>query len=611
MPVPPKSAAIDLLRNVAALLEYRGENSFKVRAYENAARALAAEPATFDELIEPKRLEQVRGIGKAIAELLREFAQSGTSRYYEELAQDTPTGIAQLLRVPKLGLKKIKLLHERLGVNTLEDLERVAREGKIEALPGFGKTAGQFILANLENLEKHSGQLILHHALRLSGPLLESVRACKAVTRAEVAGSIRRWKETVSDIDIVASSDRPAETAAYFAKLPFVMEVLAQGDTKVSVRLDRGIQADLRIVKDEEFASALHHFTGSKEHNAELRALALKKGLLINEYGLFKVAGKDRRKPAAAGRAREAQTEDAEVGTGERIPIAEEADLFRELGIDNIAPEMREGEGEIALAAKHKLPRLITMEDYRGVIHCHTEWSDGSESIREMALAARDEWGFEYFAVCDHSELASYAGGVKHEDLAEQQADIDEVNAELGRKNFRVLKSSECDILRDGRLDYADEYLEKMDLVVASVHSRYKQTRAEMTSRLLGAVENPYTTIIGHISGRLLLSRDPYDFDIEAVLKRAGETGTIIEINADPHRLDIDWRYCRRAKDLGVRFAINPDAHDAAAFSYIRYGIAMARKGWLEPGDVINCLGLNDLLAECARIRKGKLTGKK
>jgi DNA polymerase (family 10) len=610
VPVPSKSAAIELLRNVAALLEYRGENSFKVRAYENAARALAGEAATFEELVEPKRLEQVRGIGKAIAELLREYAQSGTSRYYEELSQDTPTGIAQLLKVPKLGIKKIKLLHDRLGVNTIEDLERAAREGKIEELPGFGKSAGEFMLKNIETMQKHAGQLILHHALRFTLPILDAVRACDAVIRAEIAGSVRRWKEVVNDIDIVASSDRPAEAAAYFSKLPFVIEVIAKGETKVSVLLDRGIQADLRIVTQEEFPAALHHFTGSKEHNAELRALALKKGMLINEYGLFEVESKNRRKTATKGRARAAQETDAPAeGTGKRISVREEEDLFEALGLDFIAPEMREGEGEIALAAKHKLPRLITMGDYRGVIHSHTEWSDGSDSIRDMALAARDEWKFEYFAVCDHSELASYAGGVKHQDLAAQHAEIDEVNKELGRKNFRVLKSCECDILKDGRLDYADEYLAKMDLVVASVHARYKQTREEMTSRLLGALENPYTTIMGHLTGRLLLSRDAYDFDMEAVLKRAAETGTIIEINADPHRLDIDWRHCRRAKDLGVRFAINPDAHDAEAFSYIRYGIAMARKGWLEPADVINCLGLKELLTECKRIRERKLKG--
>ncbi|MGI8908827.1 MAG: helix-hairpin-helix domain-containing protein [Candidatus Sumerlaeaceae bacterium] len=608
MPVPPKPAAIELLRSVAALLEYRGENTFKVRAYENAARALAAAPATFEELIEPKRLEQVRGIGKAIAELLREFATTGTTMYYDELSQDAPTGIQQLLQVPKLGLKKIKLLHERLGVNTVEDLERVAREGKIEALPGFGKTSGEFVLASLGKMQRFSGQLILHHALRIAPLLLKSLRACPAVIRAEIAGSVRRWNEIVADLDFVASSNQPEEVAACFAELPFVMEVIAQGNTKTSVRLDRGIQADLRIVTDEEFAAALHHFTGSKEHNAELRALAKTRNLLVNEYGLFRAESKGRSTAARKGRARVTQPEeDGATATGERIPISEEADLYRELGMDYIAPEMREGQGEIALAVAHKLPRLITLEDYKGVIHCHTDWSDGSDSIHDMALAARDEWGFEYFAVCDHSELASYAGGVKRQDLAAQHAEIDEVNAKLGRKNFRVLKSCECDILADGRLDYPDEYLAPMDLVVASVHSRFKQTRAEMTSRLLAAVENPYTTILGHLSGRLLLSRDPYDFDIEAVLRRAGETGTIIEINADPHRLDLDWRYCRRAKELGVRFAINPDAHDAEAFSYIRYGIAMARKGWLESSDVLNCLPLKELLKEAGALRKRKL----
>jgi DNA polymerase (family 10) len=329
--------------------------------------------------------------------------------------------------------------------------------------------------------------------------------------------------------------------------------------------------------------------------------------MLINEYGLFRVEKKKRRDTSAAGRKRATADQSPD---GERIAIREEADLFRELDLQFIEPEMREGQGEIEAAAAGKLPTLITMEDYRGVIHCHSDWSDGSDSIRTLALAARDEWEFQYLAICDHSELASYAGGVKRGDLASQHAEIDEVNAELGRKNFRVLKSCECDILADGALDYPAEYLEPMELVVASVHSRFKQTRQEMTSRLLAAVEDPYTTILGHMSGRLLLSREPYDFDVDLVLRRAAETGTIIEINADPHRLDIDWRYCRAARDMGVMFAVNPDAHDAAAYSYITYGIAMARKGWLEPKDVLNCLPLPDLLKKVAAIRSRKLRGK-
>ncbi len=601
MPTPDKSAAIALLRSIGSLLEYKGENTFKVRAYENAARALAGEPGSLEEILaDPKRLLQIKGIGKAIAEVLREYGETGRSPYLEELAQGAPTGIAGLLQVPKLGVKKIKSLHDKLGIQTVEELADAARAGKLAEVGGFGKDADEKVLASLDQMQRFSGLMLLAHALRIAPPLLQLLRECPQVIRAETAGSLRRRREVVGDLDFVASSKDPEEVAHYFSTLPPVMQVIAEGATKVSVLLDRGMKADLRIVPEESFVSALHHFTGSKEHNAQLRSRALKKGLLLNEYGLF-----NQRKGATPPP--EAADEKSPAGAI-AISLSSEEELYAALGLQYLAPEMREGLGEVeAAAAKKALPRLIEWSDYRGVLHCHTTWSDGADSIHAMALAARDDLKLEYLGVCDHSELASYAGGVKKADIPEQQAEIDGVNRALAGKRFLVLKGCECDILGDGALDYPDEVLATMDFVVASIHSKFKMPAEEQTARLIRAIENPYTTILGHMSGRLLLSREPYEFDLEAVLKRAGETGTIIEINADPHRLDIDWRYCRRAKEQGVRFAINPDAHSVGNYDFLQYGIAMARKGWLTAEDVVNCLPLPDFVQFAKDLRERKL----
>lgn len=600
MPLPDKVAAVALLRNIGALLEYRGENTFKVRAYENAARALAGEPGSFEEILsDPARLLTIKGIGKAIAEVLREYGTTGRSSYLEELARDAPTGIAGLLEVPRLGIKKIKLLHEKLGINTVEELADAARSGRLSTIPGFGKGAGDKVLASLDQMQRFSGLILMSHALKIAAPLLDEVRSWPEIIRAEIAGSLRRRREVVGNLDFVASTKRPEEVARRFSELPQVTQVLGQRAERVSVLLDRGIQADLRIVADTAFIFSLHYFTGSKEHNVQLRSRAEKKGYLLNEDGLFRTGGK---KPTSAG------VRDEQGSQENRVDLQAEASLYAELGLQYIEPEMREAMGEIEAAARKKpLPGLVNWSDYRGVLHCHTTWSDGANTIREMALAARDDLNLQYFGVCDHSELASYAGGIKKADVPRQHAEIDEVNRELGGTGFRVLKGCECDILADGTLDYPDEILATMDFVVASVHSRFRLSAEEMTSRLIRAVESPYTTILGHLSGRLLLSREPYEFDMEAVLKRAGETGTLIEINADPHRLDLDWRFCRRARELGVQFAINPDAHSIANYEFLHYGIAMARKGWLSPEDVVNCLSLEEFLLKCRGIRNQKL----
>lgn len=573
------------LREAAALLEFHNENQFKVRAFSNAARSFLGDPAPLEELLAPGRLEKVKGIGKATAELIRELAETGQAEMINRLREGTPAGLADLMRVPRLGVKKIAQLYAELGIQNLDELEEACRSERITECRGFTKAGAAKLLEGIEQARRFSGQLTLSQALVLAETILKELRLCPAVGRVEVAGSLRRKKEVVGDLDFVASSDDPSAVMDCFTQLAWATAVVARGDTKATILLPDDVQADLRVVPEEHFATALHHFTGSKDHNAQLRSRALKMKLKINEYGVFSTED-----PAAAA-----------------LPVATEEELFGALKLPYIEPELREGDGEIEAAAEGKLPALITYEDYRGVLHCHTDWSDGKNTIAEMARAARDDHGWEYFAVCDHSELAAYAGGVKKSEVADQHAEIDEANAELATEKFRILKGVECDILRDGEMDYPDDILATMDVVVASIHSRYKQSRAEMTDRILGAMENPYVHIIGHVSGRLLLMRDAYDFDVEAVLEAAARTRTVMEINADPRRLDLDWRYCRRAKELGVKFAVNPDAHDVAAYRYVHYGIAMARKGWLEPGDVINCMGLSDFTAWAASVRRWKL----
>lgn len=573
------------LREAAALLEFHNENQFKVRAFSNAARSFLGDPAPLEELLAPGRLEKVKGIGKATAELIRELAETGQAEMINRLREGTPAGLADLMRVPRLGVKKIAQLYAELGIQNLDELEEACRSERITECRGFTKAGAAKLLEGIEQARRFSGQLTLSQALVLAETILKELRLCPAVGRVEVAGSLRRKKEVVGDLDFVASSDDPSAVMDCFTQLAWATAVVARGDTKATILLPDDVQADLRVVPEEHFATALHHFTGSKDHNAQLRSRALKMKLKINEYGVFSTED-----PAAAA-----------------LPVATEEELFGALKLPYIEPELREGDGEIEAAAEGKLPALITYKDYRGVLHCHTDWSDGKNTIAEMARAARDDHGWEYFAVCDHSELAAYAGGVKKSEVADQHEEIDEANAELATEKFRILKGVECDILRDGEMDYPDDILATMDVVVASIHSRYKQSRAEMTDRIIGAMENPYVHIIGHVGGRLLLMRDAYDFDVEAVLEAAARTRTVMEINADPRRLDLDWRYCRRAKELGVKFAVNPDAHDVAAYRYVHYGIAMARKGWLEPGDVINCMGLSDFTAWAASVRRWKL----
>lgn len=587
-----KSEVILVLRSIAALHEFHGDNPFKARAFENAARSLAEEQANLEEiLLEPGRLDSIRGIGASIAGVIREAAESGESSLLDRLREGTPTGIFQLMQVPNLGPKKIATLFKDLGVSTIEDLENRCKDGSVAKLKGFGSKTAENILAGIDMYRRFSGRWLYPRAIAAAAPFVAALSDCSAVKRVKMAGSLRRCKEVVADIDLVASSDNPQEVMTCFTGQPSVGQVVGIGHTKSTILLNTGMQIDLRVVPDDQFATALQHFTGSKEHNVRLRALAKTLGMKLNEYGLFRLAEND-------------QDSDTNLT---RLPVRTEEELYGLLGMAYVPPELREDLGEVETAQSGTIPQLIKREDYLGVLHCHSTWSDGMSSIRDMALATRDNLGLQYLAVCDHSQAAAYAHGLKPDDLLSQQQEIDRLNKELGRKAFRIIKGCECDILPDGSLDYPDELLASMDVVVASIHSRFQMPREEMTRRLIRAIENPYTTIIGHLSGRLLLARDPYDFDLERVLSSAAEWGTILEINADPHRLDLDWRHCRRAKELGALFAVNPDAHSVEGLQFIMYGINVARKGWLTHDDVVNCLPLPEFLATTRELRDRKL----
>ena len=573
----------EILEQIAQLLELKGENPFKIRAYTNAARALESLSEPLATIVAEERLGEIEGIGKAITEKVTELVTTGKLEYYEELKRSFPEGIFELFELQGLGAKKIKALHDQLGVSSLADLEKVCADGKVAELAGFGaKTQSNIVKAIADHL-KHAGRFRINVVAELAEELLSDLRAHEAVGQLELAGSFRRCKETIGDLDLLVSSNRAEEVSEFFIHHPLVEEVIVHGPTKSSVRLKDGPQCDLRVVKPEEFPFALVYFTGSKEHNIRLRSRALDHGWSLNEY-------------------RFSPTND---GAASPPVIETEQELYKSLGLDFIPPELREDKGEITAAEKGTLPTLIAWSNLRGTFHCHTTASDGKNSLIEMARAAMD-LGLEYLGIADHSKNSFQAHGLSVERLQEQITEIRELNEsqEFSDAGFRLFAGTECDILKNGELDFPDEVLSTLDYVVASVHSSFTMGEAEMTSRIIKAIENPSVTMMGHLTGRLLLSREPYAVDIPAVIEAAAATGTIIEINASPWRLDMDWRWWPLAKEKGVKCAINPDAHTVQGIQDLIYGIGIARKGWLTKADVINCLPIGKIEAVLNAKRK-------
>jgi DNA polymerase (family 10) len=573
-----------ILDEIGTLLELQGENPFRCQAYHNAARAIEQLDEDLTELLSAGRLDEIPGIGAAMQEKVTALVTTGELPFYNQLREKMPSGLLEVLRLPSIGPKKVKLLYDQLGIQDLEQLRQACLHGRVAELKGFGSKTQQKILEGIDFLSRAGERVRLDRALDLAAELLEALRTCPGIQRIELCGSLRRRKETIRDVDILVSSDDPGSIMDRFISLPGVVQVVGHGETKSSIVVDRSVgpgrrvrmNADLRVVRDSQFPFALHYFTGGKEHNVAMRARAQQYGLKLNEYEL--------------------------AGPDHIVPCKEEADIFQALDLDYIPPELREHTGEMEAAAEHRLPALVELRDLQGTFHCHSTWSDGAATIEEMAQAAQ-QLGFKYLGIADHSQSLAMTNGLTPERVREQQTEIDKLNEQF--TDFKLFKGTECDILQDGRLDFDDDLLATFDYVVASVHSHFGLSESEMTARIIRALSHPRVTMLGHATGRLLLRRDGYKVDLEAVLQAAAKHGTLIEINAYPQRLDIDWVHCKRAKALGVKLVINPDAHNVHHLPYVQYGIDVARRGWLEKKDIFNTQGAAEvIMALRARVNR-------
>ena len=557
-----------VLYEMAELLELQAENRFKIIAYSKAARAIESLQEDIVKVCQEGRLEAIPGVGKAIAAKVEEYLQTGQIQAHQELLAKTPPGLAQLLQISGLGPKTIAMLHEKLGVSSLDDLEAAAREHRIRRLPRMGPTREGNILRAIERYKKRSTRILYSAAEPAVQQIMSYLQGLEGIEHITAAGSFRRAKETVGDIDILATASRPEEIVAAFVRMPLVEEVLARGPTKASVVVRDTIQVDLRIVEHRSFGTVLQYFTGSKEHNVRLRQIALDRGYSLSEYSLTRLSD------------------------GRELFFDREEDVYSALGLAYIPPEMREDRGEIEAAMHGRLPELVAVGDIRGDLHVHSNWSDGRASLLDLARAARG-LGYEYIAVCDHSPSVGIAGGLSPERLMQKMQAVDAANEEL--EGITILMGAEVDIKADGKLDYPDDLLAECDVVVASVHMAQQQSERALTGRLVSAIENENVDIIAHPTGRIIGQREPYDIDLQAVFEAAARTGTAMEINAYPSRLDLSDVNARAAKEAGVKMAINSDAHDIEQLTTMKYGVNVGRRAWLESHDLLNAMPLSDL----------------
>ncbi len=581
-----KNQIAAIFEEVAVLLALKEDsNPFEARAYENAARAINALDGDIEQLTRSGKLKGTPGLGATIVKRVEELVDTGQLAFYEELRDSTPAVKLEMLRIQGMGPKKINAIYDKLHVNSIAELEQACLDDRVAHLPGFGKKTQDNILQGIAFLAQHSDRFQYPVAEEEAERIRAALATLPEIVRLQVAGSLRRRRETVKDIDMVASvADAAGDEVRrkimdFFTGQPSVKAITGKGETKSSAILGSGIAMDLRVVKDSQFPYTLHHFTGSKEHHIPLRRRALSMNMTINDYGLFR--GKE---------------PDLEL-----VPCENEADMYAALGMAYIEPELREDMGEIEAALHGTLPVLVQESDLRGILHVHSTWSDGQNTIRELVEACIAR-GYQYLGITDHSKVAAYAGGLTEENLRRQQEEIDRLNEEYTGR-LHILKGTECDILKDGTLDYADEVLANLDFVVASIHSNFNLSPEEQTQRMLRAIANPNVDIIGHPTGRILLGRVGYTLDMEAVIDAAVEHGVCIEINAHPSRLDMDWRLVKRARDRGMKIPIDPDAHILAGLDVIRYGIGVARKGWLSASDVLNTMETEALLAFFKRKR--------
>lgn len=567
--------AAHVLSQIAAYLELSGANRYKARAYQTAARSLLA--ANIDDLgamLRSGDLSRLRGIGPATLSVVRDLEETGESSYLEQLRTQMPEGLLEMMRVPGLSLEKIHKLHEQAGISSLEDLELAATDGRLAKVKGFGPRTAQKILAGIEFMRTARHLTIYPQAIVAARAIVSAVRAHPDVLEAELAGSLRRIREVVADVDIVAACDRsPKNVAASFGRIAGVSEARQNG-ASITIRFVDGTVLDLHCVPPSEYGAALWRATGSAEHVAEVAARLEKRGFTLEGDTLTR--------------------------DGRAMSTPTEASLYETAGLQWIPPELREHQGEVDAAGQDALPHLVDVHDIRGALHCHSEYSDGKSTIEEIGAAARAK-GWSYVGISDHSQAAFYASGLSRERVLEQHDEIDAFNA--GSSGVRILKGIEADILADGRLDYDEELLGRFDYVIASIHSRFKMDGAAITERVLHAMDDPHMTILAHPTGRLLLSREPYALDVEAVLQKAAAVGVAVEFNCDPHRMDLDWRYLKRARDLGVTVEIGPDAHSARSLEWTDLGVSMARKGWLRRDDILNARETEDVLAFARRRR--------
>ncbi|MEY4939890.1 MAG: hypothetical protein RIQ93_1625 [Verrucomicrobiota bacterium] len=576
-----KNEIADVLSEIATLLELKGENPFKVRAYAAGARSLEAiEEAELGKLIANDELQTVKGIGEALGQKIAELHTSGRLEFYDKLKASIEPGLVDMLQIPGLGPKKIRALRDKLWISDIAGLTQACTDGRVAELDGFGTKTQEKILSGIKNREAYGRRHLWWDAAAVAEPIVSGLRALPQVRRAEAAGSLRRGLETVGDLDFIVAASEVAPVVEWFVSLPGVKEVTAKGDTKASVRFETGLQADLRIVPDDQFVFALHHFTGSKDHNVQLRQRALARGLSLSEWGLVPAEGEG--------------TVKIKAGTmAQRAAAATETELFSALGLHYIPPELREGMGEIEVAERGELPRLVDALDLRGAFHNHTTASDGRNTLSEMVGAA-EALGWDYLGMADHSKSSVIANGLSEELLLKQVQEIRALNASK-RFKTHVFAGVECDILPDGRLDYDGSILQQLDYVVASVHNVFNQDEATMTARIVRALENPCTMMLGHVTGRLLLRREPYKVDLARTIDAAIANGVIIELNSSPWRLDMDWRHWRKAAERGLLCAINPDAHDTAGLGHVRAGINAARKGGLRREQILNTRPLGEV----------------
>jgi DNA polymerase (family X) len=565
-----------LFTEIADFLEIKGENPFRVRAYRRAAQAMEGLSEDVAAVAARGGLQEIPGIGRDLAGKIQEYLERGAVAYLEDLREEIPPGVVEMMGIHGVGPKTAKLLYERAGVTSVDRLEELARAHALVGIPGIQVKTQENILKGIAVWKSGRERMPLGAALPLAEAIRATLEALEETDQISLAGSLRRMRETVKDMDVLVTSKRPARIMAAFVALPNVAEVLAHGATKSSVRLREGIQADLRVVEPECFGAALQYFTGSKQHNIRVRELAQRQGLKVNEYGVF------------------------DEKTNRRVAGATEEDVYRAVGLPLVAPEIREDAGEIEAALENRLPELVRLDDIRGDLQLHTTWSDGAHTLAELAAGVRAK-GYQYMAVTDHSKSATVAGGMDEAQVVRMIAEVRALNARL--KGFRVLAGCEVDIRADGSLDFPDEILTQLDLVQVSVHSRFKMSREDMTRRIVRAVQHPLVHILGHPTGRLIGERAPYEVDIEAVLQAAKTGDVAVEINASPSRLDLNDLHARRAKDLGIPITISTDAHAIPQLDYMRYGVAVARRAWLTPSDVLNTLPAPALAAWLAQRR--------